>query len=144
MARIKLQLPEKFVFETTIKVQIGDINYGGHMSNDAYLKLAHEARIRFLETQGWSEKDVDGYALIMSDAGIQFQNEVFRGDELSIKIAMEDITKRGFDLYYVLHNLEKDTPVAKIKTGMLFFDYSNHKLAVIPEATIEQLKGLSK
>jgi acyl-CoA thioester hydrolase len=60
MARIKLQLPEKFVFETTIKVQIGDINYGGHMSNDAYLKLAHEARIRFLETQGWSEKDVDG------------------------------------------------------------------------------------
>jgi acyl-CoA thioester hydrolase len=49
MARIKIEIPEQFIFETQLKVRIGDINYGGHMGNDAVLTLAHQARIEFLE-----------------------------------------------------------------------------------------------
>ena len=49
MARIKLDLPERFPFSTELRVRITDVNYGGHMGNDSLLGLLHEARVRFLE-----------------------------------------------------------------------------------------------
>lgn len=48
MARITLPLPENILFRTRLTVQIGDINYGNHLANDAVLRLCHEARIRWL------------------------------------------------------------------------------------------------
>ena len=49
MSRVKIELPNAWHYQTQITVQIGDINYGNHLSNDAYLRLAHEARLRFLK-----------------------------------------------------------------------------------------------
>ena len=45
MSRIKIPLPEKKDFSTEIKLRISDINYGGHMGNDAVLTIVHEARL---------------------------------------------------------------------------------------------------
>ena len=49
MARVKLQLPANFLFSTEIPIRISDINYGGHLGNDAVLSIVHEARIQFLQ-----------------------------------------------------------------------------------------------
>ena len=46
MARIKLTLPERFPFTTTIPIRITDLNYGGHVGNDTVLALLHEARVQ--------------------------------------------------------------------------------------------------
>ena len=70
MSRVQIKLPETFVFHTDIAVQIGDINYGNHLANDAVLRLCHEARLRFLHALGFSEMDVAGVGLIMADAAI--------------------------------------------------------------------------
>ena len=48
MARVKLEIPELLPFATELEVRVGDVNYGGHLGNDALLGLLHEARIRFL------------------------------------------------------------------------------------------------
>ena len=48
MSRIKLALPDRWTFSTELPVRISDINYGGHLGNDAVLALAQEARVRFL------------------------------------------------------------------------------------------------
>ena len=53
MSRVQIKLPETFVFHTDIAVQIGDINYGNHLANDAMLRLCHEARLRFLRRLGF-------------------------------------------------------------------------------------------
>ena len=53
MARIKIEFPEKFAYSTNIPVRITDINYGGHVGNDAILSLIHEARMQFLENHGY-------------------------------------------------------------------------------------------
>ena len=66
MSRIKIDLPQEWHFQTSITVQIGDINYGNHLSNDAYLRLAHEARLRFLKHHGYTEMNIDGAGLIMA------------------------------------------------------------------------------
>ena len=35
MSRVKIELPNAWHYQTQITVQIGDINYDNHLSNDA-------------------------------------------------------------------------------------------------------------
>lgn len=55
MARLKLILPESFLFSTTIAVRITDLNYGNHLANDKVLSILHEARMQFFQHYGYSE-----------------------------------------------------------------------------------------
>lgn len=45
MARIKLVLPEKFSFKTSIPVRISDLNYGNHLANHVYLEKIGRAHV---------------------------------------------------------------------------------------------------
>ncbi len=74
MARIKLELPENFPFDTELRVRITDVNYGGHMGNDALLGLLHEARVRFLAHHGLTELDIGGVGIIIADSVIVYQS----------------------------------------------------------------------
>ena len=87
MERIKINLPETFSFSTNISVRITDLNYGGHVGNDAFLSLLHEARMQFLHQFGYSEMSVDGIGLIMSDVGIEYKKELAYGDTVKISVA---------------------------------------------------------
>jgi acyl-CoA thioester hydrolase len=73
MARVKLEIPETLPFSTEISVRIGDINYGGHLGNDAVLSIVHEARVRFLGSLGYTEMNVEGKGIIMTDAVVVFK-----------------------------------------------------------------------
>ena len=77
MPRIKIELPEKFIYKTEIPIRITDINYGGHLGNDSLLSLIHEARVRLLHHLGYSESNVEGAGIMMIDAGIQYKSEGF-------------------------------------------------------------------
>ena len=74
MARIKLDLPEHFPFTIELQVRITDINYRGHMGNDALLSLLHEARVQFLAHYGLGEMDIFGVGLIMADSVIIYKS----------------------------------------------------------------------
>jgi len=132
MARIKVELPEKFSFSTTIPIRITDLNYGGHVGNDTILSLIHEGRVQFLKQFGLEELKFGGVGLIMSDAAIEFKNELFHGDTVKVWVAVADFTRISFDLYYKLENINGE-PVAHAKTGMVCFDYSKRKVVGIPE-----------
>jgi acyl-CoA thioester hydrolase len=132
MARVKLELPESFPFSTEIKVRISDINYGGHLGNDALLSIIHEARVRFLESYGFTEADIDGVGIIMTDVVIVYKSEGFYGDVLKIDIAVTDFTKVGCDFVFRLVHKEKGNEIARAKTGVVFFDYEKHKVTAMP------------
>jgi acyl-CoA thioesterase FadM len=134
MARVKLALPKEFPFSTEMPVRITDINYGGHVGNDAVLSLMHEARVRFLEAHGLTEEDVGGCGLTMIDAVIVYKAQAFHGDVLRIEVAADDISETSFDLSYRLTNKETGQEVARGKTGMAFYDYRAKKLVQAPEA----------
>ena len=55
MARIKIDLPSLFAFSTTLRVRVSDINYGGHLGNDALLSMLHDARLQYLQAMDYSE-----------------------------------------------------------------------------------------
>lgn len=127
-------MPDHFHFETEIPVRIGDINYGGHLGNDAVLAIAHEARVRFLRRHNWSEADVAGCGILMSDCAIVYKSEAFHGEVLRIQLAVADIAKVGADLLYLITEDVGGREVARVKTGIVFFDYHTRKVKPVPEA----------
>ena len=133
MPRLNIECPDTFPFSTTLPVRITDINYGGHLGNDSMLAVIHEARIQFLKHYGFSETDVAGTALIMTNAAIEFKAQAFYGDTLAIQIAVCDPTRIGFDLRYLVTNADTQQEIARASTGMAFFDYTKQKLTRMPE-----------
>jgi acyl-CoA thioester hydrolase len=135
MARISLDVPRTFLFNTSIPVRITDLNYGGHVGNDAILSIIHEARMQFLQNYGYSEKNLAGTGMIMGDVAIIFKNEAFYGDVLRVSVTVSDISKVSFDFIY---QMEKDVDgksiiVAQAKTGMICFDYAMRKVTAVPD-----------
>ncbi|MBT8379393.1 MAG: thioesterase family protein [Ignavibacteria bacterium] len=143
MARIKIELPEKFIFQTEIPIRITDLNYGGHLGNDAVLSICQEARVRFLHNLGYSESDVEGVGIIMIDSAIQYKSEGFYGDELIIEVAVNDFTVIGCDIVYRLTNKKSNKEVAIAKTGIVFFNYDKRKTAPVPLQFKEKIERLN-
>jgi acyl-CoA thioester hydrolase len=139
MARIKLTLPSTFSFSTLIPVRITDLNYGNHVGNDAVLSLIHEARMQYLVSKGYTELELAGVGLIMSDAAIEFKAEAFYGDVLKAYVTAGDFSKVGFDLYYKLVKGEEETIVAVAKTGMICFDYQKRSVTAVPKEAVSRL-----
>jgi len=137
MSRVKLKIPnEKPLFSTKIPVRIGDVNYGGHVGNDAILSLIHEARVQLLNHFSFNELNAGGNSLIMADVMIAYRGESFYGDLLTIDIYSDEITPRSFDLIYVISTTRNNNEIAiaDAKTGMVCFDYNNRKIDLMTEA----------
>jgi len=143
MARIKIGLPDKFIFKTEIPIRITDINYGGHLGNDSLLSIIHEARVRFLKHLEYSESNVEGNGIIMIDAGVQYKSEGFYGDELLVEVTVSDFTGIGCDFVYRLTNKESNKEIAVAKTGIVFFDYKKRKTAPVPIEFKKKIERLS-
>jgi acyl-CoA thioesterase FadM len=134
MARIRITIPENQIATVNIPVRITDINYGNHLGNDSLVSILHEARVQWLVSNKYSELDIEGVGLIMSDLAVEFINESFYGDELLVTIAATEITKVSFELYYTVKATrnESETLIAKAKTGMVCYDYANKKVTSVP------------
>jgi acyl-CoA thioesterase FadM len=143
MSRIKIEMPEKFSFETMIPIRITDLNYGAHVGNDTILSILHEARVQFLENSGYGEFNFGGLSLIMSDVAIQFKSEIFYGEKLIASVVAQEFSKSTFEVYYKLEKElnGKKTIVALAKTGMVCYNYSAKRIASIPEEVKRKLSN---
>ena len=135
MARIKIALPEHFIATMSIPVRITDINYGNHVGNDAFVAIVHEARMQWLQQHGYSELQVEGIGLIMSDLVVEFKNESVYGDVIEVKIGAGELSRVSFELYYQLTTKRNEVYVvlANAKTGMVCYDYAAKKVVAVPE-----------
>jgi len=145
MARIKINLPARFPFSANIPIRITDINFGGHVGNDTILSIVHEARAQFFTHLGYAELDFAGAGTIMSDVAIEYKNQTYYGDSILASVAVGEITKVAFDLFYKLEKRSADgklVPVAFAKTWMVCYDYDLKKVIVIPEDAIKKITSL--
>ncbi|UTF51621.1 thioesterase family protein [Desulfomicrobium sp. ZS1] len=132
MARVQIELPRTWLYQTRLDVRVTDVNYGGHLGNDRVLALAHEARVRWLASCGLSEQDVGGVGLIMADAALVFRGEAFLGDKLDVELGAVETRRSSFDLVYRLTRPADGIEIALVKTGMVCFDYAARKVARLP------------
>ncbi len=143
MQRIKIDLPEKFLFSTEISVRVYDVNFAGHLSNDSILSMVHEARILFLKNWGYSEIDTEGAGIIMFDAAIQYKSQGYHGDVLLFDVTVDNFIKNGCDFFFKIINKSNGKEIARAKTGIAFFDYKSNKLVAVPQkfkSLIDSLK----
>mgnify|MGYP001738128583 FL=1 len=41
MGKLAVSDVDEVLFQTTLRMQVGDVHYGGHLANDAVLRLCH-------------------------------------------------------------------------------------------------------
>ena len=134
MPRIKIELPETFIFSTEIPIYIGHINYGHHLDNAQLISLVSEARVRFFKSLGYSELDIEGVGIVVADVAAQYRSEAFHGETLVVDMAANDFNKYGCDLVWRLNDKASGREVARGKHGIMFFDYAARKATSVPPA----------
>ncbi|MDF3819949.1 thioesterase family protein [Leptospira sp. 96542] len=139
MARIQIETPTKQIFSTELSVRISDINFAGHLAHDAILTLTHECRARYFHKFGWTEIDVEGKGIVVSDVAIVYKSEAFFPDELVIDLYVDNISKKNFDLVYSIKHKIGEKEVARAKTAIVFFDYTERKPCPIPEVFLKTI-----
>ncbi|MFT6054350.1 MAG: acyl-CoA thioesterase FadM [Roseivirga sp.] len=139
MPRVKIELPIIFQFQTEIKVRISDINYGGHLGNDSVLSIIHEARFQFFNSLGYKDElSIEGFGTIQADVAIAYKGEAFHGETIKVQIAVDEISRKSFDLIYLLSTPQKE--IARAKTGIAMFDYSENKVVSLPGVFLSKIQ----
>jgi acyl-CoA thioesterase FadM len=143
MARVKLDIPDNCIATIVVPVRITDINYGNHLGNHAFVMIIHEARMKWLQSNGCTELDIDGTGLIMSDLVVEFKNEGFYGDDVVVELYAGEISRVGFEIYYQLFTQRNSEKIllANAKTGMVCYDYAAKKVVAIPGKLLVMLKN---
>ncbi len=132
MSRIKIDEPLVYAFTAIIHTRITDLNYGGHVGNDRIFAFMHDARVQFLKHLGYqNEMDFSGKGMIQTDAAITYKAEIFAHETIKIEVGVLNINKYGCDFVYRF--TKEDNKLASLgKTGIIFFDYKERKIAEIP------------
>jgi len=141
MSRVKLEEQPDYEFEHSLSVRVTDLNYGAHLANNAVVALIHEARVRLLHDLGIGELDLgDGHTgIIMGDLVLDFKQESFLFDVLTIKSHIGDVSRRGFRIF---HKICRDNlTLALVETGLVAFDYEKRRIVTIPQTFREALEA---
>ncbi len=135
--------PEPFEpFRIALPVRVTDINYGGHLGNDALVALLHEARARWLASLGHSEADVGGgTGLIMTRLEVDFRAEVFAHQTLGFTLEAEEVGRAGFRQRIRIEREEDGVLVAEASTRFAAFDYARRRIARLPAEFAALLGG---
>jgi len=133
MARLEIDFSEPAVFSLELDVRVGDVNYGQHLGNDRVLLLAQEVRVRWLKSLGASEASVeDGVGLLMTDAALVYLGQAFMGDVLRGELSVTEVGRAGFVLLYRFTRPADGREIARVRTGLVAYDYTRQKIARLP------------
>ena len=143
MARIRVELPEHFVFATQIQIYISHVNQGGHLDNAQLLTLVSEARVRFFKSLGYRESDVAGCPIVVGDLVAQYKSEGFHGETMRVRMLPQDVNRYGFDLVYCMDCVDTGREVARGKVGIVFIDRASRRPAPVPPLFLDQLNALA-
>jgi acyl-CoA thioester hydrolase len=132
MPRIKLSLPEHLPFSWRVNVRVTDVNYGNHLGNDSVLGLVHEARVQFLRSLGYTEGNIEGASIVLSDAVVVFRAQAHLGDELEVHVGFGEVGRVECDMFYRLLRIADGKLIAEAKTNIVFMDAARTRPALVP------------
>lgn len=132
-------MPETYIFNTCLDVRVDDINNAAHLGHDRFIILLHEARVRFFASLGYTQMNVEGKGMVISDLSVIYQAQSFYGDVLKVEMGGDDLNKYGCDLFYRITNKATGQVILEAKTGIVFFDYDENKVCLIPQPFADKL-----
>jgi acyl-CoA thioester hydrolase len=137
MPRTRLVQQKTYEFRSSVSVQPRDVNYGGHLGNDALIALVGTARALVFRALALSELDLgDGRTgMVMTDLTVNYKAEGYLFDELLIETHVGELTRTGFRFF---HRVTKGGKlVALVDTGFVAFDYASKRIVPVPQAFVK-------
>lgn len=134
MPRVKVSSPDQFVFSMERCVGISDVNYAKHLDSVAMIRILHEARLQFLASLGFTEGNIFGLGMVMTDLAVEYRSESFANDLLIIDVGTSSFNRYGFDIGIQVTNSALETVVCNAKMGVVFFDFDKHQITQVPTA----------
>jgi len=140
MPRVRLSERPSYEFCHRLTVRPTDINYGGHLGNEAMLELIHEARTMFLAQLGFNTIDVNQLqvGLIIADLAVNFKNEAYAQDVLDIDCQIDELGKKSFRFFHRIRRAHQ--MIALVETGMVAFDYQARAVVPLPDEFFKALQ----
>jgi YbgC/YbaW family acyl-CoA thioester hydrolase len=141
MPRVKLTELPSYEFQHHLTVRMTDINYAGHLGNEALLGLVHEARAKFLQHLKFNTVASTGQrtGIIIADLVVNFQAEAFADDQLTIDCQIDEIGERSFRLFHRIRR-EQQT-IALVETGAVCFDFLAGEVIHLPQDFLNELQN---
>lgn len=134
MPRVKINMPEEFLFTMEYPVRFSDLDYARHLNSVAMVHVLHEARLQFLASLGFTESNIFGLGMVVTDLAIDYRSESFAKDVLVIETGVGKFNRYGCDICFQVTNSALDRNVCNAKMGVVFFDFDKHKIAPVPPA----------
>ena len=134
MPRVKVSSPDHFLFSLERAVGISDINYARHLDSVAMVNMLHEARLQFLASMGFTEGNIYGLGMVITDMAVEYRAESFANDLLIFDVGVGGLNRYGFDIGIQVTNSALETVVCNAKMGVVFFDFDKHQITQVPSA----------
>lgn len=134
MPRVKINMPEEFLFTMEHPVRFSDLDYAKHLNSVAMVHILHEARLQFLASLGLTEANIFGLGMVVTDMAVDYRSQSFAKDVLVIEVGVSRFNKYGCDICFQITNSALDRVVCNAKQGVVFFDFDKHKIATVPLA----------
>jgi len=141
MPRVKLDELPSYEFQHYLIVRATDINYAGHLGNEALLGLVHEARAQFLQQLKFNTiiQDDQHIGVIIADLAVNFRTEAFAHDHLTIDCQIGDLGERSFRLY---HRIRREEQVIElVESGAVAYDYLAGEAILLPQEFLIELQN---
>lgn len=134
MTRVKVEVPEQFLFSMERNVGISDVNYARHLDSVTMVQILHEARLQFLASLGFTEGNIYGLGMVVTDMAVDYRSESFANDRLIIDVGVDNFNRYGLDISLQVTNSALESVVCQAKIGVVFFDFDKHQITPMPEA----------
>ena len=139
MTRLHVTVPERFLFRMERTVGLSDTNYAKHLDSVSMVNILHEARLQFLASLGFTESNIYGLGLVVTDLAVDYLSESFADDCLLIDVGVSKFIRYGFDVGFRVSNKALETLVCNGKCGVVFFDFDRHQLTKVPAGFKEMI-----
>ena len=140
MARVTLEMPDRYPFSTELEVRIEHINRGDHLGNERLIAFLNEARMRYLPAD-LTRSAGDNIGLINGDLAVIYRGEAHYGDVLLIRVAASNFHHYGFDLYFDVSARADGRDIAQAKMSMLLFDFTERQLLPMSDAMAQAVRS---
>lgn len=125
-------------FSIPVQARIADINYGNHVGYEVFFSYFQDARIAYLDQFGFSERDIAGFSMLVSDANCRYKREIFLGDILLVYCRVSQLKKKSFLMTY---QIEREGLVCAVgATTNVCFDPRLKRVVQLPQAFISAVE----
>ena len=134
-------------FSITLRARWADMDGNAHMANSAYLNLAVEARLAFLEAHGFPASEFARHRIgpVVVEDVLRYFAEVRLREEMRITLQLRGITDDGSRFRFRNEIFRGDGRIAaRLDSHGAWLDLDQRKIVAAPAALRQALLRLSR